>query len=249
MILALLVIIIGFWMFRSFVYFDTTWDALVYEMPRIFQFSTGKSLFINQDAIAKNIFVNEWNGELNAIFYRILTGDNISISFGNAETLFYGMLAFYELGKAWLKNNRFILALTFISMPVNIFLSFTVKSDLLGCICLPVFLLMLFLYWRTSREGETDDILLVGCMAIGALGTGARITLIPAVGCAMVVLMVWLLKNWRGQAKRLLHMIATLVIVYAIAWARYIINFVYYGNPFERCDVPNEKVALSLIHI
>lgn len=245
MIIALLAIIIGFWMFRSFVYFDTTWDALVYEMPRIFQFSTGKSLFINQDAIAKNIFVNEWNGELNAIFYRILTGDNISISFGNVETLFYGMLAFYELGKAWLKNNRFILALAFISMPVNIFLSFTVKSDLLGCICLPVFLLMLFLYWRTSREGETDDILLVGCMAIGALGTGARITLIPAVGCAMVVLMVWLLKNWRGQTKRLLHMIAILVIVYAIAWARYIINFVYYGNPFERCDVPNEKVAFT----
>lgn len=247
-VISLLILIVGFWMIRSFVYFDTTYDALCYEMPRIFQFSTGKSLFINQNAIASNIFVNEWNGELNAVFYRILTGDNISISFGNIEILFYGMLSCYELGRAWLKKHQYLLALAFISMPVNVFLCFTVKSDLLACICLPIFILMLFLYWKTERDGKSDYVLLIGSITVGALGTGARITLIPAVGLAMLVLLAFLFKRGAG-VKKLMCLLGITAAVYLVGWSRYALNFIYYGNPFARVDVPNEKIAFSLARL
>lgn len=232
---------------RSFVYFDTTLDALTYGMPRIFLFSTQGSLFINMDSLAKNIFVNEWNGELNAVFYRVLTGNNISIPFANIETYIYAMFSYIFLGKELFKEKKYGIYWAYIVMflPVVVFLAFTCKGDCLGMVAFPIFVLLLLCYWKEKRAGIESTNLLYGVIIGGALATGARITIIPAVGIIMLILLfefVFIEKNYKSVVS--LALISG--FAYMIGWGRYVLNFLYYGNLFERVDAPNETVAPSM---
>uniref|UniRef100_UPI004056BA50 hypothetical protein n=1 Tax=Acetatifactor sp. TaxID=1872090 RepID=UPI004056BA50 len=232
-------------MVRAFVYFDSTPDANVYGMSRIFLFSTQGSLFENMGTLSKNIFVNEWNGELNAIFYRIISGDNISIPFANIEIYFYALFSFIFLGKDLYKEKRYGIYMAYLVMflPVVVFLAFTCKGDLLGIITFVLFVLLLLLCWRECRCGIDADILLCGAIVAGAIASGARITIIPAVGLIMLIVLGDFL--FQRQYKKLRMLLCCSLGAYVIGWARYIINFIYYGNLFERVDVSNEKIAPS----
>lgn len=245
--LTIMVAFCVYCMARAFIYFDTTPDASAYGMPRIFLFSTQGSLFINMDTLSKNIFVNEWNGELNAVFYRILTGNNISIPFANIETYIYAMFSFIFLGKELSKEKRYGIYFAYIVMflPVVIFLAFTCKGDCLGMVVFPISVLILFCYWKEKRNGINPTNLLYGVIAGGALATGARITLIPAVGLVMLIILfdtLFIEKNYK------LAVITVLISAfsYIIGWGRFILNFIFYGNLFERVDVSNETVAPSI---
>lgn len=234
-------------MARSFLYFDSTPDAGTYGMPRIFLFSTQGSLFINMGTLAKNIFVNEWNGELNAVFYRVLTQDNVTIPFANIETYFYAMVSFVFLGKELFREKKYGVYWSYVVMflPVVVFLAFTCKGDCLGMVAFPIFVLILLSYWKEEKkEGENHLGLLYGAIAGGALATGARITLVPAVGFIMLILLADLVIQKKYQ--RIGRLLVSSVVAYIIGWGRYILNLVYYGNPFERVDAGNERIAPSI---
>ena len=234
----------AFCMIRSFVYFDTTVDANVYGMPRIFIFSSSGSLFVNMNTLAKNIFVNEWNGELNAVFYRIITGNNMSIPFANIEIYFYAMICFWLLGRELFKEKGICLSWIIMFLPVTVFLAFTCKGELLGIVSFPLFLLLLFLFWEEQRRERKNYILLAGVVMFGAIASGARITIIPAVGLIMVIILVAFLKEKDGRSIMFTLLLST--FSYLIGWGRYILNLRYYGNPFERVEVSNEALAPGL---
>ncbi|MDD6070064.1 MAG: hypothetical protein PUC12_04520, partial [Clostridiales bacterium] len=231
---------------RAFLYFDTTPDASSYGMPRIFLFSNSGSLFINMDTLSKNIFVNEWNGELNAVFYRVLTGNNVSIPFANIETYFYAGLSLIFLGKDLFKEKRYSIYPAYLVMflPVVVFLAYTCKGDLLGMVTFPIFVLILFLYWKEERDGISSLNLLFGTVISGALATGARITIIPAVGLIMLIMLGDFL--FRKKYREIRIVLLSACISYIIGWGRYILNFLYYSNFFERVDAGNETVAPNI---
>lgn len=232
---------------RSFLYFDTTADALCYGMPRIFIFSTNDTLFVNMDSLVKNIFCNEWNGELNAVFYRIMTGNNISIPFANIESYFYAMVGLFLLGNEWFgrKWQGIIWSFSVMFLPVVVFLAFTCKGDMLGMLTFPMFFFTLLLFWREQRHGTEDMLLLYGAIALSAVATGARITVIPAVGLIMVITIVNFVKL--HSIRQLLPASIVTALCYLIGGSRYIINLFVYGNLFERVDAPNEKISFSIV--
>lgn len=232
-----------FCMIRAFVYCDSTPDANAYGMPRIYLLSTSGSLYVHMKNLAKNIFVNEWNGELNAVFYRVISGNNISISFANIEIYFYAILSFWACGREIFKEKRYSIYLAYCVMflPVVVFLAFTCKGDLLAMLSFPLFVILCFFYWKDGRRNEEDNRLLLGVVVTGAISSGARITLIPAIGLIMIIFLSDLLIHKRIQSCR--KCLLWSFVAYAIGWARYILNILYYGNPFERVDVSNETLA------
>lgn len=240
--LTIMIMFCVFCIARSFVYFDTTWDALTYEMPRIFLYATNGSLFVDMHSLSKNIMVNEWNGELNAVFYRVITDDNISIPLGNIEIYFYSFVSWLMLGKDMYKEKKYGIYLAYVVMfmPVVVFLAFTCKSDLLAMMTFPLFVVMVLFYWKGLREGKDDSVLLYGIIIVGAVSSGARITVIPAVGMVMLLLLgeLFIRKKYVEGVRA----IVCAIISYLIGWIRYILNLIYYGNPFERVDVSNEKL-------
>lgn len=244
------IIMIGFIIFcmiRSFVYFDTTYDATTYGMPRIFIFSTSGSLFVNMNTLAKNIFVNEWNGELNAVFYRIISGNNMSIPFANIEIYFYAMISYWLLARELFKERKMCICLPWIIMflPVIVFLAFTCKGDLLAMVSFPLFLLLLFLFWEEQRREKTDNyVLLAGVIMMGAIASGARITIIPAVGLIMIIMLYFFIKE--KDVKTIKYTVYVSMFSYLIGWGRYILNLLYYGNPFERVEVSNEALSPAI---
>ena len=250
-LLVLFTIMAGFALWcivRSFVYFDTTPDAQAYGMPRIFIFSTSGSLLTYMNTLSKNIFVNEWNGELNAVFYRVLTGDNISIPFANVEIYIYAMISFICMGKTFLKSKAVYVSWMVMFLPVTVFLSYTCKGDLLGMVSFPLFVLLVLDFWKKSREGKFNFILLVGAIEMGALASGARITNVPAVGLIMIIILLdlFVISKGRISLKQICIGLIAGIASYLAGWFRYILNFIIYGNLFERVDAANEKLAPNL---
>lgn len=230
---------------HSFIFFDSTGDAHAYGMPRIFIWSTSGSLFTNMHSLSKNIFVNEWIGEFNPIFYRVLTQDNISIPFGNVETYFFSVFGLYALAHEVMRKkvSADLTAVLFAFFPATVLLSLTCKGDFLGMISLPLMVFMLFSMWYESAR-QAKIIKLAGVIALGALGTGARITLIPGVGLLMILILMDIL---RQKDKKLIQTyLGASLVFYAVCWSRYALNLYYYGNPFERVDAANEQVRPSV---
>jgi hypothetical protein len=158
-------------------FYDTTDDALYYGLSRIAYWYQHHSLLAFDNTDAMHLFAFEWNGELNGLFYFLLTGSDRSISLGNLEFLIILALALIFLLRSLSVDGVSSLAIAFLFLlvPASFILSMTVKGDLAaeaGSV--------LGMAWtiRSLRREKQDP---ASLWAIGAFSwaAGAKITVVP----------------------------------------------------------------------
>lgn len=231
-------------------FFDSTWDAHVYQVPRIELFAQKESLFVKMNSSSINIISNEWNGELNAIFYTIMCGTNQGMFLANAENLLYSVLIVYwfctKIGLN--KNNVRMAVLWYCSMPVIILLAMTVKGDF---VTIPLFLSTVI--WLKEYIDKKSNYALFFLFVSGGLVAGTKITAIPFVGLCFISVMIYLLIENKGSILGIFKYIKSIwkVLLVGIPCAivscmRYVLNFIFWGDFFKRVDIENEKLILSL---
>lgn len=230
-------------------FFDSTWDAHTYQVPRIELFVQKESLFVNMKSEAINIFSNEWNGELNAVFYAILCGTNQGMFLANAENFVYSLLVVYwfcrEIGIN--KVNTVLAMIGYCSMPVVIFLSMVVKGDF---VTIPFFLATVI--WLKDYIESRSTYALFFLIAGGALAAGSKISMVPFLGLCFISVVVRLIIESKGKLIKIFQYIASIwkilllsAVCAGVSCARYFLNGFFYGEIFKRVESDNEKVTLS----
>jgi hypothetical protein len=226
---------------RSIYYFDTTYDGLAYELPRLSIFAQHQSLFVNYHTQTINIFSNEWIGELNSLYYLLISGSDQSTSFGNVEIWLFINLLFLWILSVFCNRKKYlgIIALLLSTLPVVLGLAMTVKTDLIAIGMLPFAVTNLFLYYQT----QTNENLCISIIAIG-MTAASKISLVPAAGLLLLGLLYYYIKYVKEKT--------IIPIIYGgtgfvIICSRYIINYIQYGNLFQRAL--NEKLTFSINNI
>ena len=230
-------------------FFDSTWDAHTYQVPRIELFVQKKSLFVNMRSEAINIFCNEWNGELNAVFYAILCGTNQGMFLANAENFFYTLLVvFWFCRKIGItKSNTYIALIGYCGMPVVIFLAMVVKGDF---VVIPFFLATII--WLKDYIELQSTYSLFFLIISGALAAGSKISMVPFLGLCFVSVFVYLIVKNRGNFSKIFRYVVGIwkmlllgIVCVIISCSRYVLNYFFFGEFFKRVEVANEKVIIS----
>jgi len=228
--------------YRSFYFFDTTWDGLTYELPRISFYASYKTLLVNQSTQMINIFSNEWNGELNGLFYVVCTGNDQASSFGNVDIWLFAFIAY-----SWMasvlgvpRQWRFLVGFVISLLPILLSLAMTVKGDLLAIVGLP----LAVCWFRKSME--TEEIKFSTTMLFMSIGLagGSKITVMPV---CIIILGYYTLTLFRKRvfdSKQLYFMVAG-ILGLGIGFSRYLINMLVYGNPFQRIAGESARFALG----
>ena len=231
----------GALLLHSLVFYDTTWDGLTYGLPRIFFWAQRESILAYDATRAINIFCNEWNGTLNAVFYVSLTGQDQTASFGNVEIWLVNLLAITWLsGVLGIQSRyRLILGLICMSFPVVTALALTVKDDLLaiGMFCMSIGSII-----QAKRYNEEYQYAL-SIMFLG-LAAGSKITLLPFVALSLFLYLPDILRR-KVYEKKLFFLG---IVGFIIGTWRYILNLIYYGNPVQRVAGETGSVSLSNLY-
>lgn len=232
---------------HALAYVDCTWDALVYEIPRVLLFAQKKSVFINMNSGAINIFTNEWNGEINALFYYVLSGNIQGISWGGAENFIYGVVVctfvFQELCKS--KKNSTLLAMAVMATPVTLLLTMVCKGDLLPMFLLPLCMILLSKYFD-----EKDGFHFILVLWALALAAGSKISMVPLAGLAGVIVFLHYIYIKRSEISgRLFVDLGLALYGVFVCCVRYIVNFFVYGNMFCRVEKANYTFENALNNI
>lgn len=234
-VICLIIIIFFILTSRSLLFFDTTWDGLTYELPRIFMYASNHSLFVHQSTQMVNIFCNEWNGELNSLFYTVVTGDDQAASFGNVEIWLFGILAYTWITHRFGLTYKWSLfcALVILLSPISLALAMTVKGDLLAFITLP----LLVCWYVKVIESENDYLALSMLVICAGLAAGSKVSILPS--CLMLLACTAFFMQWSFRENRnwTFWSIAIGGLGFLIGTSRYIINIIVYHNPFQRLEV------------
>lgn len=236
-LIPILLVLAGL-VFHSFYYYDTTSDGLMQGMPKLAFIQQAGSLFVRYDTVSVNIFGNECLGEMNGLFYLLMTGSDLSMLLGNAELWAVTYFLFLYVVRAFGYEGRLsgLLAASGSLVYVVAGLALTVKTDMIAT-CLPaVAVAMLVTYYQ--REQPED--LFAAILFLGATAA-SKVSVLPMAGLLLLVL-VWyyfLRAKTRPVAPVVLGAAGCLVLC-----NRYAANIIQYGNPFVRAA--NEKMAPSL---
>ncbi len=244
-ILILIIVIFIILFYRSLYFFDTTWDALVYELPKIALFSQRMSLFIFEPTKVLNIFSNEWNGELNSLYYSLIANNDQATSFGNVEIWLYLVIVFAWLSSLFSVKPKYYLLVGFVmgTLPVSLGLSMTVKGDLLSFVALS---LTIGWFIRIHKDGINKFYLVMVFVSLGILG-GSKITVVPTVGLLYLIIIVYILIQKNLTYKTRLNLIILGSFGFLIGVSRFLVNLYFYNDPFKR--VAGERAILSVDNI
>jgi hypothetical protein len=229
---------------RSLYFFDVTWDGLTYELSRISFWKSFHTLFIQLPTLQLNIFTNEWNGELNALYYALLAGNDQATSFGNAEIWLVGVAAYSWLAEGFglTRKLTWVVGLALAATPLLLGLSVTVKGDLLACVALA-----LAVGWLLRIQASSCPAL-AGFLSVASLGlaAGAKIVVWTSVPLLLLVVAAVLWRKGLTPGRWLLFGAASLA-VFLTGVSRYLVNACQYGSFSPR--IPGEVPALSLAHV
>ncbi|MCU6726495.1 Uncharacterised protein [uncultured Clostridium sp.] len=231
-----------FLLFRhNIVYYDMTDDTLVQGMPKLAFIQQHRTLFVNYNTVTINTFANEWFGEINGLYYLIMTGQDTNVLIGNVEIFLFIFITVYEECKELHnKGKKEILFASYISTtPVVLGLAMTMKTDLASLIMLS---LMIVIFWRYIEKQE--NFLLLVCIAVIGATASTKITLVPIAGLFSISLVIYYFKYVKN---RNIYPIIIGILIACIFSARYVINIFIYNNPFKRAL--NEKVNISIGNI
>lgn len=241
-----LLVVFGLLTFRSFLFPDLTWDGVVYELPRIAFWSKHQSLFVSEPTDAINIFTNEWNGELNALFYVVASGSEIAAAFGNVEVWLFTCLSLGWLAQLLGAPARFALlgGLVMATTPCLLGLAMTVKGDLLSVAGMAAAVGFGMRYAESSRAGVRDEWTAVFGLAAVGVAAGAKIVTLPTTAVYCAVFLAWIALT--HPTARSVRIVAAGLVALAIGCARYLVNYVQYGDPFTRIESPGAITVQTL---
>lgn len=222
---------------HNVIYYDTTDDALTQGMTKLAFMQQHQSMFVKYSTVTINIFSNEWIGELNGLFYLLITGKDNLVLLGNVEIYLFIIVVLYGVIKIFNYKGRenIILVGYFGTTPVILGLAMTLKTDLIALIMVVLMVATLLSYYR-----DESDFLLCTSIAIIGITAASKITVLPVAGLFAIGLIIYFFK----RAKR--KPIGSVVVGIGVALifcTRYIANLIQYGNPVQRAL--NEKVTGS----
>lgn len=223
--------------FRASFFQDFTWDAQTYGLVRLSLWMHNGSILVHMPTLQINLFTNEWNGELIALLYGLVSGNLQGLIFGGVEILLVTFLAAawlaYRLGArpAWAALVGSVIATT----PACIGLSSVVKGDMLAGTAL-----LMGAGWLTVLRAHP---LVAAAMftASLALGFGSKITVaFGAAGLVIVALSHARKSFWPAVFQGAFIGLA----MSAVILSRNFANLFIYGDPVKR--IPGESAQLGI---
>lgn len=228
---------------RSVFFFDYTWDAQTYGLPRLIFWLNHASVLVHMPTPQLNLFVNEWNGELNALAYGLASGSYTGFAFGNLEVL---LLLFVAV--AWLAVSlgaplfwALCISAAVGSSPAMLGLASTVKGDLLACAAL----VMAMAWLAELRHNRGSPQFIVGMLLVCiVMAVAAKISVaLPALVLAFFAVTALgysgVLRIWVMPLFTRLGFVACLFAFSSRFW----INLFVYGNPLKRMS--HERAIFS----
>lgn len=230
------VLLFGAFLLRSLFFYDTTEDALIQGMPKLAFIQQHQSLFVKYDSATINTFSNECLGELNGLYYLLMSGEDRTALFGNAEVFLFIVCSFYYITCVFYNKGKYkgTMAFSMVTLPVVTGISMTIKTDLIAMAVFPLAVCFYTQYIYSRRK----EYLYVTLLALAA-SSGAKISLLPATGLLLISLVIFYIKYENKEIRPVLS-----GIVYFLVFNyRYITNWIQYGNPFQRAL--NEKAEIT----
>lgn len=244
-LLGVVLVFIAVWL-RSLFFYDYTWDAQVYEIPRLVIWLQAASVFIHMPTLQLNLFVNEWNAELNALAYALASGAYVGFAFGNLEVLLLLFCTAVWVG-VLLGATTFwaiCLAALITSTPAVLGLASTVKGDLMACTAF----LMAFGWLVRIVRGDRSVLplgMVILCAAL-ALGSKASV-LIPVtavLGIAVALAGKTIISFLRESSRLTKIGFAAALLIFT---SRFWVNLFVYGDALKRITV--EQAQFSAGHV
>lgn len=244
--LALIAMPLALFWLRSIFGTDYTWDAQTYGIPRLAIWMNYASVLVNMQTIQLNIFVNEWNAELNALAYALAAGGYGGFLFANLEILagFFAIVFWLARALGAPVLTALCVAAILGSTPAALGLASTIKGDLLAC---TAFLFAAGWLLRILR-GDSSAATIVFLLLTAAWAIGAKIIALLALA-GLIVIAALALQQRGLQALRAMPRPALLAtsIALLVLTSRFWINWVAYGDPMKRVDVEKTDFQISYL--
>jgi len=228
---------------RSLFFFDYTWDAQTYGLPRLALWLHAGNVFLQMPTLQLNLFVNEWNAELNALAYALASGTLMGFSFGNLEVLLWLFVSIAWVARLLGVTTYWavILAAVIGSTPAMIGLASTVKGDLLAVVGF-----LMTAGWLIFLKKQNTPIAFGMCLVSSTLAAGSKISVaLPAI--AILTIAAAALKSGKSRHSprpaTSSHLLFVLII--AIFSSRFWVNWAFYNNPLKRIDVEHANFAFN----
>jgi len=234
--IALLLLITATLFFRAVFFFDTSFDSYCYGLPRLAYFFQHRSIFAHQQGMILKMFCNEWNGELNALHYGLLTGGDRAFALSGVEVWWVSFLAvvmfaraigFPIFGAAWT-------GLIIVSTPSIFNLAGVTKGDVLAMASVTCALAHLF---RMKATSFRDPYFAMAFLWL-AFGAGSKATVVPILAVFVAISGVWMLWSNRSRVGSVCYaaplpmtVIGSMGLLFCL---RYVANSFVFHNPLQR---------------
>lgn len=236
-------ILILMWV-RSLFLYDFTWDAQTYGLPRLAIWLNSGSVFVHMPTLQLNLFVNEWNAELNSLAFALVSGGYLGFAFGNLEVLLWLFVSI-----AWVARllgasaySAIVLSEVLGSTPAMIGLASTIKGDLLAIVAF-----VIAAGWLIHAMKDKSALAVVLCLLSATLAIGAKISVaLPVI--AVLSVAAGMLRRTRGirEISRLNAVTKSVLFLSLMVFSsRLWTNWVVYGNPLKRIDAERAHFSLG----
>jgi hypothetical protein len=226
---------------RASIFSDFSWDAQTFGLVRTALWMNYHSILVHMPTVAFTIFVDEWNSELVALTYGLVSGNLQGLMFGNVEILLVCYVAFVWLASrlgappAWAA----MVGLVAVTAPVCLGLAGAIKGDLLACGALAM-----TAGWLTALYASPNRAMAVAMLpTCAALAFGAKVITLPLLLIIGVAAIVLVIRYWQGS--RFVVPIALGAMGAAVFLARFELNAIVYGNPLRRIDAESPVIGWS----
>lgn len=227
---------------RAMFFYDGTDDALYYGLSRIAYWYQHASILAFAPTRAVHLFIFDWNAELNGLQYFLATGRDQAIGFGNVEVWAVFVLTIVFCFRCFRAAPSVAMAggVLFACTPAAVFLSMTVKGDLLAATGS-----LLGLIWtvRALRPGTPAA---VSVWAIGALAyaIGGKLSCAPLAG-PLILAHLFILAR---KGSRSPHLLAWAVVLAGLGGSHYVLNYLHYGSPLPFPEAMSGPARLTFDH-
>jgi hypothetical protein len=234
-------VLILMWL-RSLFLYDFTWDAHTYGLPRLAIWLNSGSVFVHMPALQLNLFVNEWNAELNALAFALASGGYLGFAFGNLEVLLWLFVSIAWVARLLGASVYWAIILSAVlgSTPAMIGLASTIKGDLLA-----IAAFIIAVGWLIHAIRNKSALAGVLCLISTTLAVGSKISVVlPTIAVLSVAAGMLGTRGIREISRYPLITKTGLFCGLMVFSSRLWTNWAVYGNPLIRVD--GEQTHFSL---
>lgn len=228
---------------RSLFFYDFTWDAQTYGIPRLALWLNSGSIFNHMATLQLNLFANEWNAEINDLAFALFSSDYIGFGFGNLEILLWLFISIVWVSRLVGLSNKWALVLAAVlgSVPAMIGLACTIKGDLLAVVAF-----IISVGWLILAHKDKSSLSAMFCLISSTLAIGAKISaILPALAVFCFACGIFG-GNWAHEVSKIKPLTRVgFFLILMIFSSRFWVNWFVYKNPIKRIDVEQAHSSLS----